>query len=106
MIQPLIENAIHYALEKMIDTCDISIYAKMEAETIQIIVEDNGPGMGAELLNEVRSFTAKTRGQGIGLRNIDERIKLLFGPSYGIQIESEVHAGTRVIVQLPKERGR
>lgn len=104
-LQPLVENAIHYALEPMIETCTIRITSTVDQETIKLIVEDNGPGMEPAILEKLKRGEVKTRGQGVGLSNIDERIKLSFGMKYGINIESEPDKGTKVIIVLPYDRG-
>lgn len=105
-LQPLVENAIHYALEPSVDPCMIRIYSETDAaaDRLTIVVEDHGPGMRPEHLERVLRGEVQTRGKGIGLKNIDERIKLSFGDVYGIRIESELGAGTKVMVDLPLER--
>ncbi|WP_165589586.1 cache domain-containing sensor histidine kinase [Lederbergia galactosidilytica] len=104
-LQPLIENAIHYALEPMIEPCWITITSVKREKTIELIVKDNGPGMDEELLERVQNYHVQTKGQGIGLKNIDGRIKRLFGKQYGLRIESEQGIGTSVIILLPYEKG-
>ncbi|MCJ7843231.1 sensor histidine kinase [Lederbergia sp. NSJ-179] len=104
-LQPLIENAIHYALEPMIEPCMITITSRKEENSLQLIVRDNGPGMDDDFLEQVREHQVQTRGQGIGLKNIDERIKRLFGEQYGLRIESEVGEGTCIIILLPYDKG-
>lgn len=104
-IQPLIENAIHYALEKIIDPCTIMIKAYRQDDAVFVTVEDNGPGMDAQFLQKLYKGEIKTRGTGIGLKNIDERTKLFFGEKYGISIHSAPENGTAVTVFLPYETG-
>ncbi|GIN70731.1 sensor histidine kinase YesM [Bacillus sp. J14TS2] len=104
-LQPLIENAIHHALEPMIEPCFITISSEKKEKTIELIVADNGPGMDKALLAQVRNYKVQTRGQGIGLKNIDERIKRLFGEQYGIRIEAEPNVGTSVHILLPYDKG-
>ncbi|MEK3889538.1 sensor histidine kinase [Bacillus sp. FSL K6-3431] len=104
-LQPLVENAIHYGLETMIDPCSIQIRSVKNEKYIMLVVEDNGPGMDPDLLELVKSGAVKTRGQGIGLTNIDERIKLSFGDQFGIHIESELNQGTKVFISLPYGEG-
>lgn len=103
-LQPLLENAIHYAVETMIEPCRIRIVGKLEGDLLRITVQDDGPGMTAELLDQVRTGTAPTRGSGIGLKNIEERIVIAFGEPYGIEIDSEPGRGTQVSVLLPYTR--
>jgi two-component system, sensor histidine kinase YesM len=104
-LQPLVENAIHYALEPKIDPCRISIYSIVNKETIKLIVEDDGPGMESAFIEKLKKGEVKTRGQGVGLSNIDDRIKLSYGEKYGVSIESEYNKGTKVIIVLPFDKG-
>lgn len=104
-LQPLVENAIHYALEPMIDTCKIEVYSIVDRDSFQLIVEDNGPGMEPAFIEKLKRGEVKTRGQGLGLSNIDERIKLSFGEDYGVRIESIPNEGTKVIIVLPFDKG-
>lgn len=104
-IQPLIENAIHYALEKIIEPCTITIKAYHQNGAVFVTVEDNGPGMDAQFINKLRRGEVQTRGTGIGLKNIDERTKLFFGEQYGLSIHSVQGSGTAVTVFLPYEKG-
>ncbi|UGB32044.1 cache domain-containing sensor histidine kinase [Metabacillus sp. B2-18] len=101
ILQPLVENAIHYALEMMIEPCEICLLAFKEGDKLRLVVEDNGPGMDEQQLELVKKGEIKTRGNGIGLRNIDSRIKFVFGTEYGLQIDSEVNKGTKVCIVIP-----
>jgi len=103
-LQPLVENAIHYGVERMIDPCRIRVRASVEGGRLELTVEDGGPGMDRETMEAWREGTLKTRGSGIGLRNIDERIRLMFGEGYGLTLHSEPGEGARVVVALPCER--
>jgi two-component system sensor histidine kinase YesM len=100
-LQPLVENAVHYALEPMIEPCTITIRAVEEPDRLVLIVEDNGPGMTPELLEQVRKGEVRTANKGIGLKNIEERIVIAFGEAYGIQVDSESGKGTRISIYLP-----
>ncbi|GAB2704074.1 sensor histidine kinase [Paenibacillus thermoaerophilus] len=101
-LQPLLENAIHYALEPKVEPCRIGISLRADGDDLRIAVEDEGPGMSADVLEKIRQGQVRTRGTGIGLLNIDERIKLAFGEAYGLIIESSIGGGTRVILHVPR----
>ncbi|HEO8421039.1 MAG: histidine kinase [Niallia sp.] len=103
MIQPLVENAVHYALERMIETCEINVQAFLKENILHIIVEDNGPGMEETLLEQVLKQEGKAKGNGIGLSNIDARIKLLYGDAFGLTIKSKAGMGTKVCLSIPNE---
>ncbi|MCJ7839769.1 sensor histidine kinase [Lederbergia sp. NSJ-179] len=100
-IQPIVENAIQHGLEEIVSKCEIEIDYRMEGDKLYLIVSDNGPGMEEETIQSIFEGRIKSRSTGIGLHNINERIKLMFGSQYGIHIESKKGAETRVIVMLP-----
>ncbi|MFB5269616.1 sensor histidine kinase [Paenibacillus enshidis] len=104
-LQPLVENAIHYALEPHIDPCTITITARQENGVLLVMVQDDGPGMSSEFLARLRSGQVRTRGQGIGLNNIQERIHLTFGPQWGLELDSRPDEGTSVTIRIPLIEG-
>ncbi|MEI7025159.1 cache domain-containing sensor histidine kinase [Paenibacillus sp. y28] len=102
-LQPLLENAIHYGVEKMLEPCTITIRAAAEEDGLKLYVTDTGPGMTPEYLDKLRRREVITKGKGIGLSNIDDRIKIAFGDLYGMEIKSEAGRGTTVQIRLPYE---
>ncbi|WP_405173131.1 sensor histidine kinase [Paenibacillus sp. FSL H8-0260] len=100
-LQPLLENAIQYGVETMIEPCQILLYAEPFDGKLAIVVEDRGPGMEADFLKRLLNGEVETRGTGIGLLNIRDRVRLAFGEEYGIYVESTVGFGTKVSVLLP-----
>ncbi|GIO33355.1 MULTISPECIES: cache domain-containing sensor histidine kinase [Paenibacillus] len=102
-LQPLLENAVHYALEPSVDACTIAIYSRYEKDAFCLVVEDDGPGMAPDTLELLQKGELVAAGNGIGLLNIDERIRFAFGEPYGVEIDSAPGQGTRVIIKLPKE---
>lgn len=105
VIQPLVENAIHYALEMMIEPCKISVTAHKKGDNVHILVEDNGMGIEEQKLELLKSGKLKTRGNGIGLVNIEARIKFVFGDEYGLSITSKLNKGTKVKLVIPYQMG-
>ncbi|NIK76609.1 two-component system sensor histidine kinase YesM [Paenibacillus castaneae] len=102
-LQPLVENAINYGLEQMIDTCTIKIHSYIKDDLLFVSVEDNGPGMEQQMVVQLLNGEVKTKGSGLGLKNIEDRIKLLYGEAYGLMVESEPNKGTKVTLMLPYE---
>lgn len=96
-IQPLVENAIIHSLEENIGECHISIRVALKEEMIRVEVENDGSEIDEDILNKLREKKVEPKGQGIGLINIDSRIKLLFGQEYGIRLRS---LQNRVIVSF------
>lgn len=103
IIQPLIENAIYYGMEFMDGDGEIHIRVKPDGTDLSIEVADNGPGIPKERLASLltEETRERSRGSGIGLRNVHQRIQLYFGSNYGLEIESEPDEGTLVRIRLP-----
>ena len=103
IIQPLIENAIYYGMEFMDGDGEIHVRVRTGEEELVIEVEDNGPGMPKERLDSLLTDENRVRskGSGIGLRNVHQRIQVYFGAAYGLEIESEPDEGTLVRIHLP-----
>lgn len=107
-LQPIVENAMYHGLEQIIGHGLLRIEGRRISEKeMQFIVQDNGKGMSAETLGELKaSITAYESTEssstiGLGLRNIYKRIRLQLGSQYGFDIESAENQGTRVILRLP-----
>lgn len=87
------------------NSMDLTIEGTLDHETIYISVTDNGVGMDADVLDEVKKGLADITGiendGSIGLRNINDRLRIIFGENYGLDISSEKNLFTRVTVKLP-----
>ena len=104
MLQPLVENAIYHGMEFMDGDGEIFISAWKEGEDLYLKVSDNGLGMTEEQVARLFSdmpHTGSSRGSGIGVKNVNERIRLYFGSEYGLSSESEPDEGTVVTIHLP-----
>jgi two-component system sensor histidine kinase YesM len=103
VLQPVVENAIYHAMDFMVDDDgEISIKARLEGGDLLLSASDNGPGMPPEKvasLLEENSYPSK--GSGLGLKNVHERIALYFGEPYGVSVSSELDAGTQVTLRMP-----
>ena len=107
MLQPLVENAIYHGMEFMDGDGLIKIKAWREADELYLSVTDNGLGMTEEkvaMVLEGKSNSGNGRGSGIGVKNVNERIKLYFGEDYGLKIDSEPDVGTTIIIHLPAKK--
>lgn len=104
IIQPILENAIYYAMESMDGEGEIYIKGYRSEGDIFIDIEDNGLGMSKEQVDLLltNDFRTRKKGSGIGLINVHQRIQLYFGKSYGLIIESEPDEGTIVHIHLPQ----
>ncbi len=88
-LQPLLENAIRYGLEDNIDDCEIRIEGFARDGLIHLIVRNTGSEFEENVLENLKNKTLQPQGNGIGLLNIDERIRLTFGNEYGLQLYNE-----------------
>lgn len=110
ILQPLVENSLRHGLNYCTCGDRICISTCREEGGVQIIVEDNGEGMDAIQLGEVRkmleteaSFTelGHRDRQSIGLKNIQSRIELYYGKGYGLTVESQKGEGTAIRIWIP-----
>jgi len=105
ILQPLLENSFKHAVETSVYTSVIKLQAYQEEDKLFIRVEDNGPGIDPLILQKVKEGKVKPKGTGIGLNNIDNRIKLFTGEEYGLRIENLLGKGTAITVVLPFQSG-
>jgi two-component system LytT family sensor kinase len=97
LLQPLIENAIKYAVTPSENGADIWITAHREGQAVRIEVADNGNGEGSEL--------AASPSTGVGLANIRDRLTQAYGPAHGFTTRENDKGGFSVIVEIPHETG-
>ena len=109
MIQPILENAIYHGMENAFDDGEIILSVQEKGEDICIEVSDNGEGMTREQIQRILDHdpvvSSGKKGSGVGVYNVDHRIKLLYGENYGISIDSEIDEGTTVRILIPKVGG-
>ncbi|TYK47954.1 histidine kinase [Actinomadura decatromicini] len=121
-LQPLVENAVRHGMAGRADAFHVSIIARDSGAEAAISVEDDGVGMDPERLQEILSAplggpgptgwgSVATRarrrdggGAGIGLANVDERLRQVYGDEYGLTVETALGAGTKVNLRVPKYR--
>ncbi len=103
-IQPIVENCINHGLEKMRGNSKIVVEALKRDSTMRIAIRDNGPGISKKLLAKLRNGEIEPSGSGIGLKNIDERLRIIYGNSSGLSLDSEIGVGTTVSIHLPMHR--
>jgi len=111
LIQPLIENAVYHGIEPKLGEGHLSVSVRKTAEengqALQIQVADNGPGIESNALMLLRQrleqtvSPAETVSPGLGLLNVQQRIRLFFGEPYGLTIDSIPGKGTTVTIKLP-----
>lgn len=104
-IQPIIENAVKYGVSTRETGGKLTVKASRAGEDLVIVVFDNGPGMSEDKIRKALEpdRDIEQEGGSIGLRNVNERMILLFGESYAIQVESKTGKYTQVTLRLPME---
>lgn len=99
-LQPLIENAIKHGVQPKVGTGTVHIAAKLFNGEMLFIIRDDGVGISRDRMPKVLQ-PGFGSGNGVGLSNVHERLKSLFGEDYGLRIVSEVDKGTSVYVRVP-----
>jgi two-component system sensor histidine kinase YesM len=104
ILQPIIENAIVHGVEPKMDTGVITIAAFLRGDNLVLTVTDDGMGIPEDKLNRLQSGDEPAGSRKrVGLANVRERIKLLYGPNYSLEIASEYGKFTSVEIVLPGE---
>lgn len=102
ILQPIVENAIFHGLAEIEEDGIIAIRIQPQGSDIVIEVCDNGIGMDQHTIqNFMEDKLEADKGTGIGLHNVQRRIQLHFGKSYGIQVASQIGEGTTFTILLP-----
>ena len=105
-MQPVVENAVIHGIGQKTDGGILTITIETWDDDLVMQVRDNGRGFKAKGWRERKQHNQEREGQSIGLRNIDNRLSLLYGESYRLKIESEEGIGTRVQIKLPIQKHR
>lgn len=96
LLQPLVENSIRHGLSSKVDGGTVRVRSRMIGRRLQILVEDDGVGIAEAKL-------ATLFEQGIGVSNVNERLKVLFGDDYKMWIDSRLGEGTSTGIELPEQ---
>lgn len=99
ILQPIVENSLVHGMEPMIGTCTIWIRVKEKDGCLVIRIWDDGEGIEPEKL--MRVMAGRDESRHIGIRNVQDRIQMLYGNEYGLSIRSEYHEYTEVKLTLP-----
>ncbi len=102
-IQPLVENALKYTLDYTMEDCSIYLDIKDKGDHFVIIVSNTGSQFEDDILQKLRDKSFEANGSGIGLMNIDDRLRLLFGEDYGLEIYNYEERAT-IKLKIPKDR--
>lgn len=100
-LQPLVENALYHGVKLKRAMGCIYVVGHREGGDVLLQVTDDGPGITPERLEELRAAMEGGKRVGFGLATVDERLRLLFGPGYGLELSSRQGVGTTVTVRIP-----
>lgn len=100
LLQPLVENALYHGIRSSSHIGHIHISAKLTGSDVELRVQDNGQGFDVNQLNK-EPTEKRTKLGGVGIKNVDQRIKLYYGPDYGITIDSSIGIGTTISIKIP-----
>jgi two-component system LytT family sensor kinase len=100
-VQPLVENAVRHGVERRAGTGRVAISARTVGGDVELRVSDDGVGIEPERLEAVLGGA----GGGIGVSNVDARLRATFGEDYALRIESDVGQGTTAVMTVPNLRG-
>jgi two-component system, LytTR family, sensor kinase len=103
VVQPLVENAVRHGLEPQPGTGSITVSGFGEGPLCVIEVEDDGVGMDPGLAAAILAGTGPPS-KRVGLANVDQRLRTVYGPEYGLLIETAPGRGTKVIIRVPRYR--
>lgn len=111
ILQPIVENAVFYGLEKQSGNGSLTVKGYQEEDSLLFVVENSGESISDETVKELskvfeenknaNSGTLFSDKKSIGLKNIDKRLKLLYGEAYGLSIEKRKQGGTKAVVKVP-----
>ena len=102
LLQPLVENSIRHGLASKVAGGTICVRSRLSEDgRLHIAVEDDGVGIPEEKLTRLFSADARGADQGIGVTNVNERLKVLYGDDYKMWVDSRVGEGTRIDLELP-----
>lgn len=103
-LQPIVENAIYHGIKPTNKKCTLAIRSFLLEDKILIEINDDGAGMQEEdcrsINKELQTEYIKEENH-IGIKNVNQRIKLSFGEDYGIEIKSKINIGTSIIITIP-----
>ena len=106
VLQPIIENAIYHGLKYKDSKGFLIVRGYQEGEKAVLEVEDNGVGMDEETLSHIfEKHKVNYHSNGVGVYNVQKRLKLYYGEEYGIVYKSKKNEGTRAVITIPMETG-
>ena len=102
LLQPIVENAVFHGIEPRGTDGRITVFVSKAGSILNIEIDDDGVGMDENTLREFEHASGGgARFSGVGINNIRERIRLMYGEEYGISITSQPGMGTQIVIRIP-----
>ena len=105
-VQPIVENAVRHGLEGRPGPGHVTITAEDARHEYRITVADDGVGIDAAVLHDALAPAEPGTRTSVGLSNVHERLRAVYGNAYGLVVESQPGTGTTVVIRIPKKAGR
>ncbi|MDI3280550.1 MAG: histidine kinase [Bacillota bacterium] len=102
-VQPLVENAVKHGIGRKVEPGTVEVAARLSGRYLEIVVRDDGVGIPPEKLSRILQ-PGFASGNGVGLNNVWERLKRLYGEDSLLQVESTPGSGTTVLIRIPAAR--
>ncbi|MCI3920899.1 sensor histidine kinase [Paenibacillus sp. TRM 82003] len=107
MLQPIVENAIYHGISSLKEPSFIQVRAYRDGPNLKLEVSDTGVGMTEEQIDRAlgkKVLAEDVRYGGMGIMNVQERLRMVYGPDYGLAIYSRPEMFTKVVITIPMER--
>ena len=104
ILQPLVENALRHGVAPSAAAGRVEIQARADGETLHLTVTDDGVGPGGAPLHPGEMEPGPVDGAGVGLRNVEERLRVLYGTRAGVRLDAGREGGAAASIHLPLER--
>ena len=105
VLQPLVENAIYHGIKAKEGMGHILVSGERAGDDIRLVVSDDGPGMDEEALSHILDGSREGGISKVGVKNVNDRLKLHYGEEYGLSFESGRGMGMKVTITIPKDAG-
>ena len=103
LVQPLVENSIQHGIDMQSGSGMLTVIARRQENEVIIEIEDNGVGMAPEKVRQVMEVPQVTDRPHLGIKNVNDRIKLHYGAAWGLTIHSALGKGTRIVLRIPAQ---
>ncbi len=105
VLQPLVENAIYHGIKVKEGMGHIRVSGERAGDNIRLVVSDDGPGMDEEALSHILDGSREGGISKVGVKNVNDRLKLHYGEEYGLSFESGRGMGMKVTITIPRDGG-